>query len=582
MLVATRRRAAAAVRLFRDAERRDLRAGLAARVARAQRAGLRVHVRARPLLGRRATTGREHFATVEPFLVLFFVFYVAIAILYARRGRARGAGARSTACWCSACRWSAFALQAALVRDYRYGAAWSALALAARLRACSSRRCAGAPSPALALLARAFLALAVIFATLAIPLAFDDRWTAALWAIEAAGVYWIGVRQASPRRARLRAAGRSRRGRRVRLVRRRRPPTNRCSSTRYFIGAMLIALSGLATAFFADRAGADAARRASARVTPLVFGWGAVWWLAAGGIEIVASPRTGRGGARRARLGRRERRRSRWCSTRAWRWPRLAAVGVALLPVMAHRRARRFRARADDADDLRLAGLAGARGSRTGVRAARGRCARAGGGGAGRAPPGAGGFLRVRARGLRRSRSPRSWRGRRANGSGRVDARAHGVDGVRGGAARDRLPVDRHPVARRSRAGRSPIHGDAYAVGAGTPIAGAARRVVRRGQRALAGRRRRRCPTCRSPIRSTSRSRSRWRRRSDGRGASRGCRAQSLYGWLGVALVRRAQRRRAAHRAPVGRHPVAAAGAAGLEAAAGGADADLDARPRSR
>ena len=42
------------------------------------------------------------------------------------------------------------------------------------------------------------LALAVIFATVAIPFAFDDRYTAAIWAIEAAGVYWIGVRQNVP------------------------------------------------------------------------------------------------------------------------------------------------------------------------------------------------------------------------------------------------------------------------------------------------------------------------------------------------------------------------------------------------
>ena len=72
----------------------------------------------------------EHFATVEPFLALFFVFYVTIAILYAKRGPLQASptkgrpesGApsggsaqrfggvlrrRSTRSWCSACRSSA-------------------------------------------------------------------------------------------------------------------------------------------------------------------------------------------------------------------------------------------------------------------------------------------------------------------------------------------------------------------------------------------------------------------------------------------------------------------------------------------
>ncbi len=87
-----------------------------------------------------------------------------------------------------------FASQAALVRDFEYGAAWSALALAivyALLFLALRRR----REPGFPLLSRAFLVLAVIFATIAVPFALDNRWTAAFWAIEAAGVYWIGTRQ---------------------------------------------------------------------------------------------------------------------------------------------------------------------------------------------------------------------------------------------------------------------------------------------------------------------------------------------------------------------------------------------------
>ena len=72
--------------------------------------------------------------------------------------------------------------------------AWSALALGAfylllgwtlfRTRRDSFR-----------LLVEAFAALGIIFASLAIPLAFDTRTTAAMWAVEGAGLLWLGVRQ---------------------------------------------------------------------------------------------------------------------------------------------------------------------------------------------------------------------------------------------------------------------------------------------------------------------------------------------------------------------------------------------------
>jgi uncharacterized membrane protein len=45
------------------------------------------------------------------------------------------------------------------------------------------------------LLVEAFLALGMVFTTLAIPLAFDGRWTSAAWALEGAAIVWVGVRQ---------------------------------------------------------------------------------------------------------------------------------------------------------------------------------------------------------------------------------------------------------------------------------------------------------------------------------------------------------------------------------------------------
>jgi uncharacterized membrane protein len=47
----------------------------------------------------------------------------------------------------------------------------------------------------LRLLVESYLALAVAFATLAIPLALDARWTSAAWALEGAALVWVGTRQ---------------------------------------------------------------------------------------------------------------------------------------------------------------------------------------------------------------------------------------------------------------------------------------------------------------------------------------------------------------------------------------------------
>ena len=271
----------------------------------------------------------EHFATVEPFLALFFAFYVAIAILEARRG-ALEVRRPVDGVLVFGVPLAGFVLQAALVTDTRYGAAWSALALAAvyaALHAALRRRA----EPALALLAQAFAALAVIFATLAVPFAFDDQWTAALWAVEAAGVYWLGVRQASPLARAFAllvelAAGAAF------VWSGGVTADDPLFANGYFIGAAAIAASALATALFADRAGDELPAR-ERPVTPLVFGWGAVWWFAAGGMEVVRH--LGRAEEVHAALG--------WvvgsvalalALGRVLRWPRLATAGVALLPVM--------------------------------------------------------------------------------------------------------------------------------------------------------------------------------------------------------------------------------------------------------
>jgi len=135
-------------------------------------------------------------ASTEPFLVAFFLVYLAAALFYALR---HGQGARKAvdATLLFGVPIVAFGLQAGLVRDVPYAAAFSALAVAALYLALGwwlvQRR--GGDATVHRWLAECFVALALGFVTLAVPLALDGRWTAAVWAVEGAGVYWMGRRQ---------------------------------------------------------------------------------------------------------------------------------------------------------------------------------------------------------------------------------------------------------------------------------------------------------------------------------------------------------------------------------------------------
>ncbi|ELX12205.1 putative membrane protein [Janthinobacterium sp. HH01] len=133
----------------------------------------------------------ENYLSVQLFLLLFFAFYVSIPLAYARQQSVKlknyvdGTLVFGTPML-------GFGLQFSLVRGYPFGVAYSALALGLLyigLATVLRRR------DKVALLADAFLALGIVFGTLAIPFALDGRWTSAAWALEGAGIVWIGLRQ---------------------------------------------------------------------------------------------------------------------------------------------------------------------------------------------------------------------------------------------------------------------------------------------------------------------------------------------------------------------------------------------------
>ena len=136
---------------------------------------------------------RADLLSADLFLILFFLMYVGVSILNSARQppNLKGYVSGSLVFGLPVV---AFTLHATLIAHIEYALAWSALALGAFYLVLGwTLFRTGRPN--FRLLVEAFAALGVIFASLAIPLAFDTRTTAAMWAVEGAGLLWLGVRQ---------------------------------------------------------------------------------------------------------------------------------------------------------------------------------------------------------------------------------------------------------------------------------------------------------------------------------------------------------------------------------------------------
>jgi len=135
----------------------------------------------------------QHFATTEPFLIFFFLLYVAISVLFAHRQPVNLRGFIDGPL-VFGLPLVATGLQYALVKDFPYGMAISSCSLGVLYLLLATilwRRLA----EGMRLLCEAFLALGVIFATMTIPLALDSTWTSGVWALEGGAMVWVGVRQ---------------------------------------------------------------------------------------------------------------------------------------------------------------------------------------------------------------------------------------------------------------------------------------------------------------------------------------------------------------------------------------------------
>jgi len=224
----------------------------------------------------------ENFSTTEPFLVLFFLMYVLVAALFALRqpvelkGYLDGTLVFGTPL-------VSFALQAVMVTRFEHGMAYSALALGVFYIAVAWALFVRG-GPYMRVLTEAFLAFGVVFASLAIPLAFDGRWTASAWALEGAAILWAGVRQ-KRRLARafgmlLQAGAGIAFSGDVHHVRADLPVLNG-----YYLGCVLISVAGMFSAYtlYRNRKQVDGWEYYAA--VPLVV-WGLLWWFSGGVNEV--------------------------------------------------------------------------------------------------------------------------------------------------------------------------------------------------------------------------------------------------------------------------------------------------------
>jgi uncharacterized membrane protein len=223
----------------------------------------------------------ELFGSTEPFLILNFLFYLAIPLLYLLRA-SDDRRKVIDGCLLFGNPLVSLLLQAALLHWRGQPLAISALAVAAMYVAVawSIRERGG-----LGILRDGWAVLAIAFATLAVPLALSASLSGSIFALEGAGLIWLGLRQQrwlsrwSGLALQLFAA--------VALLIGRAYSTPAISMPwldRDFISALLLVAGAFAGSAFYARLGSGTWRERLAAV--LLYVWGMCWWLASASIEI--------------------------------------------------------------------------------------------------------------------------------------------------------------------------------------------------------------------------------------------------------------------------------------------------------
>jgi uncharacterized membrane protein len=224
----------------------------------------------------------EHFLTTEPFLILFFIYFAVISILFAikqpdvLKGYVDGSLVFGLPV-------VTFTLQGYLVKDMPYGLAVSAISLSV-FYLIAARTIWSRKNEHLKTLTEAFLALGVVFGSLALPLSLDGRWTAAAWAMEGAALIWIGGRQ-NRLKARLfglllqAGAGISF------LIVMGAPSRNIPVFNGFYLGCIALSVSGLFSSYMLQMS-REQIRPFERDIHVAALVWGLIWWCGSSVSEI--------------------------------------------------------------------------------------------------------------------------------------------------------------------------------------------------------------------------------------------------------------------------------------------------------
>ncbi|MDQ7072311.1 MAG: DUF2339 domain-containing protein [Gammaproteobacteria bacterium] len=225
----------------------------------------------------------ENFASTEFFLILFFLFYLTISVLFAfKRASTHKLYVDGTIVFGLPI--IAFALQSELIKPFEYGDAMTATVLAI-LYLVLAKRFWLPEHKGVRLLAESFLALGITFASLAVPLLLDGRWTAAVWSLEGAALVWVGLRQShilSRGFGLLLSIGA---GLAFISANNHHLVDSMPILNSAFIGMVLVSLSALLIAYLYDNYQQNCYRFERTISTMMVI-WGLFWWFTASIMEI--------------------------------------------------------------------------------------------------------------------------------------------------------------------------------------------------------------------------------------------------------------------------------------------------------
>lgn len=217
----------------------------------------------------------ELFTGTEPFLILNFLFYLAIPLLYLRHAES-GQDKLIDGCLVFGNPLASLLMQSALLHGRAQPLALSAVLAAVVYAAVawSIRR-----REQFGILRDAWAALAIVFATLAVPLAFSASLTGSIFALEGAGLIWLGLRQ---QRWLARLAGLGLQAAAALIVLKLYGSHAVLAATwfdRDFLSALMLVFGAFASTWFYARLGSHDTVGRLAGV--LLYGWGLCWWLGA-------------------------------------------------------------------------------------------------------------------------------------------------------------------------------------------------------------------------------------------------------------------------------------------------------------